>query len=60
MTERLRILVADDERDMRDYYEMILPRLGHQVVAAVENGRDLVEQCRALKPDLVITDIKMP
>jgi response regulator NasT len=56
----LRIIVADDERDMRDYFRKVLPRLGHTVVAAVENGEELIEQCRALRPDLVITDIKMP
>jgi two-component system, response regulator PdtaR len=60
MTQPLRIAVADDEPDMRDYFKKILPRLGHQVVAAAETGRELVEQCRALHPDLVITDIKMP
>jgi two-component system, response regulator PdtaR len=56
----LRIAVADDEPDMREYFEKILPRLGHQVVSVAENGHELVEHCRALKPDLVITDIKMP
>ncbi len=60
MTQSLRIAVADDEKDVRDYYLRILPRLGHQLVAVAENGRDLVEQCKALRPDLVITDIKMP
>ena len=60
MKKPLRILVADDEPDMRDYYRMVLPRLGHTVVGAVENGRELVEQCFKLHPDLVITDIKMP
>jgi response regulator NasT len=60
MTQSLRILVADDEPDMREYFQKGLPRLGHQVVGAAGNGRELVEQCRALHPDLVITDIKMP
>jgi response regulator NasT len=60
MTRPLRIAVADDEQDMRDYFQTILPTLGHEVVAAAVNGRELVERCRALKPDLVITDIKMP
>jgi len=58
--ESLRIVVADDEPDMRDYFRMILQRLGHTVVATVTTGGELVESCRALKPDLVITDIKMP
>jgi AmiR/NasT family two-component response regulator len=60
MTEPLRIVVADDEPDMRDYFKKILPRLGHVVVATAANGRELVEQCRVHRPDLVITDIKMP
>ena len=60
MTESLRIVVADDEPDMRDYFKKILPRLGHVVVAVAQNGRELVEQCRTHRPDLVITDIKMP
>ncbi len=60
MNTSLRIAVADDEPDMRDYFKKCLARLGHQVVAAAQNGRELVEQCRTLAPDLVITDIKMP
>lgn len=60
MNRPLRIAVADDEPDMRDYFRKILPRLGHQVVAAAATGRELVEQCRETQPDLVITDIKMP
>ncbi|OAI52930.1 hypothetical protein AYO44_04580 [Planctomycetaceae bacterium SCGC AG-212-F19] len=60
MKRPLRIAVADDEPDMREYFRKILPRYGHQVVAAAETGRQLVEQCRQLHPDLVITDIKMP
>jgi two-component system, response regulator PdtaR len=60
MTRALRIAVADDELDMRDYFQQILPILGHEVVAVAQDGRELVEQCRELKPDLVITDIKMP
>ena len=60
MTSSLRIAVADDEPDMQQYFEKFLPRLGHEVVSVADNGRQLVEQCRELKPDLVITDIKMP
>jgi len=56
----LRIAVADDEPDMREYFERILPRLGYEVVSVAASGRELVEQCRRERPDLVITDIKMP
>ncbi len=60
MNRQFRIAVADDELDMRDYFQAILPLLGHEVVAAASDGRELIEQCRILRPDLVITDIKMP
>jgi response regulator NasT len=60
MNHGLRISVADDEQDMRDFLERMLPLLGHQVVSIAETGRELVEHCRELKPDLIITDIKMP
>jgi response regulator NasT len=60
MKRPLRIAVADDEPVMQEYFRTILPLLGHEVVAVAQSGADLVEQCRAQKPDLVITDIKMP
>jgi len=60
MNRTLRIAIADDEPDMRDYFRKILPRLGHQVVVVAETGRELLEQCRKSPPDLIITDIKMP
>jgi response regulator NasT len=60
MSEPLRIAVADDEPDMRDYFAKILPRLGHRVVAVASSGLELLAQCRSARPDLVITDIKMP
>jgi AmiR/NasT family two-component response regulator len=61
MTNRsLRIAVADDEGFMRKYMQTILPRLGHEVIAVAETGRQLVEQCGQLQPDLVITDVSMP
>jgi response regulator NasT len=56
----LRVAVADDEPDVQQFFQELLPRLGHQVVATAETGRQLVERCRETRPDLVITDIKMP
>jgi CheY-like chemotaxis protein len=60
MESSLRIAVADDELDMRDYFKKSLSRLGHQVVTVAQNGRELIEQCKLQEPDLVITDLKMP
>jgi response regulator NasT len=59
MNRSLRVLVADDERDTREYLQEMLQRLGHQVVGA-QTGRQLVELARGGEPDLLITDIKMP
>ena len=34
--------------------------LGHTVASVAASGQELVNQCRALPPELVITDIRMP
>ena len=60
MGQQLRILVADDEPRMQAYFRKVLPLLGHEVVDVAATGRALVEKCKALSPDLVITDVKMP
>lgn len=56
----LRIVIADDEPDMRDYFHKCLVRLGHKVVGVASTGRELLELCRSTLPDLVVTDIMMP
>ena len=60
MTPALRIAVADDEPRMRDYYQDTLPLLGYRVTCAAPTGQDLVRCCRGDRPDLIITDIRMP
>lgn len=60
MNRSLRIAVADDEPDVREYFQRILPRMGHTVVATASNGLELVEMCREKTPDLIIADVRMP
>jgi len=60
MSLQLRIAIAEDERDMQDFFRTVLPMLGHEVIISAETGKQLVERCRAMRPDLVITDIRMP
>jgi len=59
MSGRLKIAIADDERDTREYLQEYLTHLGHEVTA-VEDGRQLVQLCRELRPDLIVTDYAMP
>jgi CheY-like chemotaxis protein len=54
-----RILVIDDEADMRALLDEMLRAGGHEVVLACD-GRDGVAKYRANRADLVITDLFMP
>lgn len=60
MDRALTIIVADDDPQIRDFYQATLSALGHRVLFAAATGVELVEKCRELKPDLLISDIKMP
>ena len=59
-TRPLRIAIADDEADMRQFLREVLAQLGHQIVGEATTGAQLIQHCRATAPDLVITDIRMP
>lgn len=54
-----RLLVADDERSMRELLELVFKREGHQVTV-VSNGREALEAMQKSSFDLIITDVKMP
>src|SRR4051812_33376770 len=56
----MRILIADDEPSVRHLLERALTRLGHDVVAAVGTGTELMEQLPSARPDLVTLDLELP
>lgn len=60
MNRSLRVAVAEDEPLMRKYLEETLTVLGHQVVLMAKTGKELVAQFVSARPDLVITDVRMP
>ncbi len=54
-----RIVIADDDADIRELVVFKLRHGGHEVVP-VGDGAAAVEACRHEKPDLVILDVMMP
>ncbi len=58
---KLRILIADDERPAREYLKSIIEIIDEaEVIGEAENGEDAVNAIRELKPDVAILDLRMP
>ena len=55
----MKILVADDEPDLRDSLKLLLELRGHNVSVAV-NGQDAVDMALKERPDVVLMDVRMP
>jgi len=55
----LKILVAEDERDIRELIGFTLRFAGFEVVLAA-NGVEAVEKAPEEKPDLIMLDVRMP
>ncbi len=53
-----KILVVDDEPDIRESVRMILEKNGYNVITA-ENGDECLEKVKE-NPDLILLDIMMP
>jgi len=54
-----KILIAEDERDIRDLIAFTLRFAGHEVVA-VANGAEAVDAAPIEMPDLILLDVRMP
>jgi DNA-binding response OmpR family regulator len=54
-----KILIAEDERDIRDLITFTLGFAGFEVVAAA-NGEEAVNLARQEIPDLILMDVRMP
>jgi DNA-binding response OmpR family regulator len=54
-----KILVAEDERDIRDLIAFTLRYAGYEVVA-VSNGEEAVTAAATELPDLILMDVRMP
>ena len=57
----IRVLLADDQPLVRTGFRMILDAEADiEVAGEAGDGADAVRQCRALRPDVVVMDIRMP
>jgi DNA-binding response OmpR family regulator len=59
LTEKAKILIVDDERDLVDAYVRLLERAGHQCVGAFD-AREAIELIDSDSLDLILTDLGLP
>ncbi|HEX17376.1 MAG TPA: response regulator [Thermoplasmatales archaeon] len=55
----VRVMVVDDEEDLRNLVKMVMEKEGFEVESA-ENGKDFLEKVDDFRPDIVILDVMMP
>jgi DNA-binding NarL/FixJ family response regulator len=61
MNNPIRLIIADDHEVYRDGLQLLLIKDDTiEVVAQANNGRQLVELAKQMRPDVIITDLKMP
>lgn len=57
---RPRMLIAEDEPELREALQEMLESKGYDVVAVTGNGTTAIELGTHLKPDLALVDYRMP
>ncbi len=55
----IKILVAEDERDIRELIGFTLRFSGYEV-ELVSNGEEAVKKAPSVQPDLILLDVRMP
>ena len=58
--DRKRVVIADDDDDIRGLMTIAASRAGVEIVAAVDNGRAALDAVRSGGVDLAVLDISMP
>ncbi|MFC1621690.1 response regulator transcription factor [Candidatus Omnitrophota bacterium] len=59
MTDKKRILIVDDEDDLRNMLKFRLEATGYTVLEA-SDGQEGLDMARAQKPDMIILDLMLP
>jgi len=58
---KIRSIIADDERPAREYLKSILREIDNvELVGEAENGAEAIELIKNVKPDLALLDLQMP
>jgi two-component system chemotaxis response regulator CheY len=57
--KRARVLVVDDDRDLRELLAAVLTSAGYEVLTA-ENGAAALSVLRTVLPELIVLDLMMP
>ncbi len=58
---KIRSIIADDERPAREYLKSILSEIENvELVGEAENGAKAIELIKKVKPDLALLDLQMP
>jgi len=60
MSDRKRILIVDDEDDIREVAQVSLELVGQYEVVTAACGRDGVTTARTAQPDAILLDVMMP
>ncbi|NOZ36239.1 MAG: response regulator, partial [Chlorobi bacterium] len=58
-TSKYKILIIDDEKDVREILKFNIANAGYKVYTA-KNGKDGIELVKTKKPHLIILDVMMP
>lgn len=59
MTSNNQVLIVDDEMSVRKLLDAVARKAGYEVHLA-ENGQEAIEKAKALKPGVILMDIRMP
>src|SRR5689334_22271478 len=60
MSDQKRILIVDDEDDIREVAQVSLELVGHYEVLTAARGTDGVARARTDRPDAILLDVMMP